>query len=69
MYMNLLLRAGGDTVCRKCPYTPDTSVVKSILDKPESPAHVSSRTQLQNPWHQIRRSNQVSIAENYPRRD
>lgn len=48
MDKNLLLRAGGDTVYRKCPCVPNTSVVKSILAKPESSIHVSSRTQLQN---------------------
>lgn len=48
------------------PCFPNTSVVKSILAKPESPVHVNSRTQLQNVRYQIRRSNQVSTAENNP---
>lgn len=68
MDMNLFLGAGGDTVYRKCSRTPDTPVVECILTKPKSAVHVSSGTQLQNARYQIRRSDQVSTAKDYPRR-
>lgn len=68
MDMNLLLRAGGDTVYRKCPCVP-VSLIPLLLrvSRPSQnpPSTSAAELNCRMPQYQIRHSNQVSDTENY----